>query len=395
MATHRDPRPRFIQAETVLPTVTYRNPTPPVASAPRTSRPTAAERPARFPLEAPPAPRPRPVAATPPQPPAVDGGVVGLGRGSRATGSSAARDPGPIRVLPTVEVEPEVSVIERMPMPPRVAPAPAPAFVPLAPRACDLTVVFSCRGGSGATTIAVNTAALVARAGRSVCVLDLDLQLGDVCTALDLQPQTSLSSVAREAHTLDAVSLRRRLAQHGSGVCALSQAGHVDDLDPQLPARMPSLLATLRANFDHVVVDGVRDFGDLSLAAIEVATRIVLVVTQDVASVRRAARVLGLLGSLGIDDARVSLVINRAVRRSAIDDAAIERALAKPIAAHVREDARVGESLDAGALLVDVARSRPVVDDLAAVTALCRPADPTTSVRKGPRRWFHLFRGGV
>jgi pilus assembly protein CpaE len=225
-------------------------------------------------------------------------------------------------------------------------------------------------------------------------VLDLDLQLGDVCTALDLASPTSLSAVAREAHTLDAVSLRRRLAQHGSGVCALSQAGHVDDLDPQLASRMPQLLTTLRANFDHVVVDGVRDFGDLSLAALEVATRILLVVTQDVPSVRRAARVLTLLAHLGIDDSKVAVVINRSVRRAAIDDSAIERALAKPIAARVREDGRVPESLDAGALLVDVARSRPIVDDIAAVTALCRPADPTASTRRAPRSLFSFLRGG-
>jgi pilus assembly protein CpaE len=364
MATNRTPQ-RFLQAETVLPTMSYRGANTPSAPAASAAPPTTSY---RVPSDAAPA---KPMAASRPAPPAP-----------------------PVRVVPRVEIDMEPSVIERMPMPSRVPAPPAPAFVPLAPRRCELTVMFSCRGGSGATTLAVNTAALIARAGRSVCLVDLDLQLGDVCTALDLESQTSLMSVAREAHTLDAVSLRRRLAQHGSGICALSQAGHLDDLDPpQLAARMPSLLDTLRANFDHVVVDGVRDFGDLSLAAIEAATRIVLVVTQDVASVRRAARVLSLLATLGVDEAKCSIVLNRAVHRAAVDDAAIERALAKKIAARIREDARVADSLDNGALLVDVARSRPIVADLAGVAALCRPADPNTSVRR-PRRWFKLFGGG-
>lgn len=400
MATTRSPR--FVQAETVMPTVSYRSPVNPAPSAPPPAPPRArAASPAPYaqqPAPRGPAPAPRARQATPPHAaPAVR--VVPMlpleAEPSVVEMMPMARQPQRTpHVVPMLPLETENSVIEKMPVAPRGGQAPQQAFVPLAPRACDLTVVFSCRGGSGATTLAVNTAAMVARAGRSVCVVDLDLQLGDVCTALDLASPTSLSAVAREAHSLDAVSLRRRLAQHGSGICALSQAGHVDDLDPQLAARMPQLLTTLRANFDHVVVDGVRDFGDLSLAALEVATRILLVVTQDVPSVRRAARVLTLLQHLGIDDSKVALVLNRTVRRAAIDDAAIERALAKTIAARVREDGRVGESLDAGALLVDVARSRPVVDDIAVVTALCRPADPTASTRRAPRSLFSFLRGG-
>jgi pilus assembly protein CpaE len=332
----RRPGPRFVQAETVMPTVSYRG---------------------------------QLAAPAPPTP--------------------------PIQVVSSVQLDLEPSVIERMPVAARTV-SPPSQFLSQAPqRRGELTVVFSCRGGGGATTLAVNTAALIARGGRSVCIVDLDLQLGDVCAALDVTAQTSLSSVAREVHTLDGVSLRRRLAQHGSGICALSQAGHLDDLDPQLPARLPQLLDTLRTHFDHVIVDGVRDFGDLALAALEGATRILVVVTQDVPSVRRAARVLGLFGALGIPEAKCALVVNRVARRAAIDDAAIERALAMKIAAHVREEARVGEALDTGALLVDVARTRPVIRDLARVATLCRPADATPSTRaSSPRRWFHLFRGG-
>jgi len=359
MATNRHPA-RFLEAETVMPTVSYRSPPQPPQA-----QPVARAVPRPMPPQAPARPAPQAAPA--------------------------------IRVLPSVEIDQEQSVMEHMPMPPRVAPVQSQPQTPgqfLSQRRGELTVMFNCRGGSGATTLAVNTAAMIARAGRSVCVVDFDLELGDVCVALDLDAQTSLAAVAREAHLLDAVSLRRRLAQHGSGVCALSQVGHPDDVDPQLAARMPALLSTLRANFDHVVIDGVRDFGEMSLAAIDVATRIVIVVTQDVPSVRRAARVLELLGRLGVEPARCALVVNRAVRKAAVDEAAIERALALPIAVTIREDGRVGEALDAGALLVDVARSRPVVEDVARLASLCRPSDSTASTRRAPRRWFQLFGGG-
>lgn len=333
--------PAFLPAETVMPTVSYRAP---VAAA---GAPVAAPKPPPAPVQQ--------------------------------------------KFVPVIE---ECSVIEQLPRAPRATPPEQPVSAPVAARG-ELTVVFGCRGGAGSTTLAINTAAMLARGGKSVCLVDLELQLGDVCVALDLEPQTSLSAVAREAHALDAASLRRRLVQHGSGVCALTQAGHVDDLDPALPARLPLLLDTLRGHFDHVVVDGVRDFGDVSLAALEQATRILVVVTQDVPSVRRAARALSLLGRLGIADARCSLVVNRAVRRAVVDDAAIERALGMKIAARVREDGRVAEALDAGALLVDVARSRPIANDLAEVAALCKvkEAPRASEPRRGLFGW--LKKGGV
>jgi pilus assembly protein CpaE len=133
---------------------------------------------------------------------------------------------------------------------------------------------------------------------------------------------------------------------------------------------MPSLLTTLRAHFDHVIVDGIRDFADAALPALEAATRVMVVVTQDVPSVRRAARAIGILRRLGLEEGRMRLIVNRAVRGAAIDDAAIERALALKVAARVREDDKVARALDDGVLLLDIARTRKIADDFATIAKL-------------------------
>ncbi len=350
-------RPAFVQSETVVPTVSYRHPT----ASPGPTQPAQA----------------RPAAGTP---------AAGTQDSAAPAGHqvNAAWYSPPQHELSAALAGLDASVMRQPPRSQHHAVAPAAA----AQWRGELTVVFGCRGGAGATTLAVNTAAALTRTGRSVCVVDLDLQLGDVFTALDLEPQTSLTSVAREAHALDGISLRRRLGQHASGVCALTQVGHIDDLDPTLPARLPALLDILRTHFDYVIVDGVRDFGDLALVAIEAASKILVVVTQDVPAVRRAARVLGLVHRLGIPEGRCALVVNRAVRGAAVDQAAITRALALPVSAAVREDARVATAIDAGALLLDVARSRAIVSDLAKVAALCSSSTPRAAEAPVRKRWF-------
>src|SRR5207253_2951927 len=126
------------------------------------------------------------------------------------------------------------------------APAPAPSLpqVPARPptlhevRAVDETpgtgkvlVFFGCRGGAGATTLAVNVANTYAKQGLKVCVVDLDLQLGDVFVAVDLEPTSSLRQASLETPTMDAKTLVRYLPRHKNGFNAIAQVSAPHEID--------------------------------------------------------------------------------------------------------------------------------------------------------------------
>src|SRR5262249_25764881 len=159
---------------------------------------------------------------------------------------------------------------------------------------------FGCRGGAGTTTLAVHAAATLAQLGpRGAVVVDLDVQLGDVLCALNLEPQDTLVDVMEEIQRLEPAALRRRLAMHPSGVYALSQASNLSQLDALHADGIYNLLTMLARQFDFVVVDGVRDFGDHALVALDLASRIVLVTTADIPAVRSTARSLEIFRQLG------------------------------------------------------------------------------------------------
>ncbi len=310
-------------------------------------------------------------------------------------------------IMPIPEPNFEPSVIQQMPQRPPSRRAPEPTFSEqaAAPDVRSATqgrvvVMFSCRGGSGTTTLTVNTAAALVRAGKNVCVLDLDMQLGDVFMALDLQPTTSIAALAREASTIDAAALRRRLARHNSGIFALSQTGHVDDIDDHVGERLPALLSALADHFDYVLVDGIRDFGDYSLSVLDMADDIAMVLTQDVASVRRAARAIRLFRRLGYGDAKLKLVLNRATRRTKVDEGEVQRALGLPVAARVRNDfKRMHAALNEGALICDVAPSSAVSKDFLNLAKVLGGADArvgalmnTSPVQKSGGSLFDFLR---
>jgi pilus assembly protein CpaE len=289
----------------------------------------------------------------------------------------------PLRVVQSFGggLEPQTNILvqpQAMEAAPRREPPPPARYSRVSEHSYDLPapsargkiiVVFGCRGGAGATMLAVNAGAHLARSGKSVCVVDLDLQLGDVFVALDLEPNTSLSALAREAGNLDAAGLKRRLVRHESGLFCLSQTGRLDDVDPELAEHMPSLLEMLKEHFDYVIIDGVRDFGDHALAALDVADKIALVLTQDVQAVRRAARVAQIFRRLGYPDKKVHVILNRHTGKAHVDEGEVERVLGMPVSATIRNDyPRMQKALDEGSLLHDVARGSGVARDVEKVS---------------------------
>jgi MinD-like ATPase involved in chromosome partitioning or flagellar assembly len=265
--------------------------------------------------------------------------------------------------------------------PPALAIVPAPAEEPAAEAAPakigDVITVFGCRGGCGATTIAVNLAGSLAAAGKEVCIVDLDVQLGDVLVTLDLDSTNaaSLVNLAREVHNLDPDMLKRRLVRHDSGVYVLAQGGRLEEIDDTLPSKIPMLIAALARAFDAIIIDGVDDFSELALSAIDAANVIALVVTQEVISVRRGRRVIDICRQLEVPNYKIRPVINCYRKRAKVDRDSVSLGLGVQVAATVVEDERTTKrSQTAGQLLHEMARRKGVTKDIAALQALASSA---------------------
>jgi pilus assembly protein CpaE len=170
---------------------------------------------------------------------------------------------------------------------------------------------FPTRGGVGATSIACNLAHALQKAGERVCLVDFDLHLGDALSFLDLPGTYSITDVLANIARLDRELLDASIARHASGVRVLAQSGKVEEADHVRPLEVSQLLAFLRRHYDQVLVDGVRGFDEMSLAALDASQKILVVLTQDVPAVRNAKRCLDLFRRLGYNENKVQLVVNR------------------------------------------------------------------------------------
>jgi pilus assembly protein CpaE len=232
-------------------------------------------------------------------------------------------------------------------------------------RLASITAVLPAKGGMGATVLATHLAGALQRKGSRACVADLDLELGDVLTYLDLPGTYTLSDVVANARRLDRDLLDASVPRHKSGVWVLSQSERVADADRLGADGTTQVLRFLRHHYDHLVLDGLHDFGDVALAALDAADRILLVVTQEVPAVRDAQRTASLLRQLGYEPSRIVLVVNRYLKSSPITRQVIEETVRLPVRAVIGNDyAALSRAVNRGVLLWDEAPRSVAARDL-------------------------------
>ncbi len=249
-------------------------------------------------------------------------------------------------------------------------------------RLAPITAVFPSKGGVGATTLATHLAGAIARSGRRSCLVDVDLELGDVLSFLDMRGTYSLADVAANVQRLDRELLDASVPRHASGVWVVSQAERPGAAEVIDPGGVTRVLRFLRQHYDQVVVDGLHDFGDTALAALDLADRILLVVTQEVPSVRDARRCLDIFRQLDYDVSRVLVVVNRFHRGSPITRQVIEETLGVPVGAVVGNDFQaLSRAVNRGVLLWEEAPRSAVVRDVEELAARLGANPPARATR--------------
>jgi len=253
-----------------------------------------------------------------------------------------------------------------------------------------VVAVFAARGGVGATAVAANVAGALARRGERTCLLDLDLAFGDALSQLDLPGAYGVGDLVANMHRLDRDLLDASVQRHASGLWVVGRGERIEESAQVRAHDVSSLLAFLRRHYRHVVVDGVRAFDELSLAALDAGERILVLVTQDVPAVRNARRALEVFRRLGYDPARVELVVNRFHRASRITPDVLRESVGIPVRAVLANDfAAASRAVDRGVLLSEAAPRSPLTRDLEALAAhLQGPSAAAPASRPLLRRLF-------
>ncbi|HSL28446.1 MAG TPA: response regulator [Anaerolineales bacterium] len=179
-----------------------------------------------------------------------------------------------------------------------------------------IVTVYSPKGGTGCTTIAVNLALTLHNADTRVALVDGNLQFGDVAVFMNEQGKNTIVDLAPRAEELDPEIVEEVMLKHASsGLHILAAPSRPEYAEKVSSAQFTKVLEYLRQMYAYVVVDTAALLTDVTLAAIDISDLVVLVTTQDIPSIKNCRLFLDLSQTLGIDRERILFVMNRFDKR--------------------------------------------------------------------------------
>ncbi|MDA2807265.1 AAA family ATPase [Nocardiopsis suaedae] len=174
--------------------------------------------------------------------------------------------------------------------------------VPTTGRRGSIMTFSGSKGGVGTTTTVIHLARMAAKYGRLVCLVDLDLQKGDMPGYFDLKHRRSIADLVDAAEDISASMLADTLYVHPDGPHILLAPDEGEKGEDVSARATRMILGALRSRYDLVLVDCGSAMNEATAMAVEICDTAVLLTNPDLPALRGAQRVISSWDRLQIRD---------------------------------------------------------------------------------------------
>lgn len=198
---------------------------------------------------------------------------------------------------------------------------------------CKIISVFSNKGGIGKTSLATNLALELSKITKeNIALIDLNFQMGDITTFLDLKPSFNISYMLENLDKINETFLLSTLERYKkTSLYVLADPPYFKQADNIQPRQITKLFNTLKETFSYIIVDAEASFEGKNIAALDNSDLVLLVSVANLPALRNTQRCLELFEKLGYDKEKVKIIINRYMENDEIKEADVEKVLSKKI----------------------------------------------------------------
>src|SRR5512138_3763003 len=224
-----------------------------------------------------------------------------------------------------------------------------------------IVTIYSPKGGTGCTTIAVNLALTLHNEDTRVALVDGNLQFGDVAVFMNEQGKNTIADLSGRAEELDPEIVEEVMLKHAaSGIHILAAPSRPEYAEKVSSGQFTRLLEYLSQLYAYVVVDTASLLTDVTLSAIDVSDVIVLVTTQDIPSIKNCRLFLDLLQTMGVDRQRILFAMNKYDKRISITPERVAENLKQEVSSVIPlDEATVMKAVNRGVPFVLDSKNQP------------------------------------
>ncbi|MEI7669299.1 MAG: AAA family ATPase, partial [Pseudomonadota bacterium] len=223
----------------------------------------------------------------------------------------------------------------------------------------DVISFMSASSGDGASTIALNTAFVLATEyNKSVLLVDMDYQFGMVAKSLDLSTPFGIKELFDNPERgIDSTLVERMIICYKSTnlkiIAAPNQLHYIPEVNNQL---IHNLIDTLVNDYDIVIIDLPHIWTPLISSILVQSKHCVMVAQLWLKSITHASRLLSNWRSAGVKNSQITLVSNRrgAKFKEAVSPSDFERVCSLPFSCDFENDTKsVIEAKNNGRTIVE------------------------------------------
>lgn len=198
---------------------------------------------------------------------------------------------------------------------------------------CKVITAFSNKGGIGKTAIATNLALELANITKEkVALIDLNLQLGDITTFLDINPSFDISYVVQNLARIDETFLLSTLEKYkDTSLYVLADPPYLEQAEEITAEQIATLFSVLKKTFSYIVIDTGANFDGKTITALDNSDLILLITIVNLPAIRNCQRCLELFDRLGYEKDKTKIVLNRYMENDEIKVEEVEDVLGQEV----------------------------------------------------------------
>jgi pilus assembly protein CpaE len=265
----------------------------------------------------------------------------------------------------------------------------------------QIIAIFSPKGGVGTSVVAANLAVAIRQlTNKRVALVDANVTFGDQSVILNLRSDKTIIELAQRVEELDRDLLNDVLATHTSQVKVLlappdPQRGELVTSD-----HFRSILEAMKREFDYIIVDTPASFQDGTMAVLDMASRIVTLMTLELHCIRNIKLFLEVADLLEYPHEKVMLVLNKASNRPGIKAEDVEKNIQRKIMMQIGDAAQdMIFSINQGVPLMIGKPTHQVARDIGALarelTATAKTVAPAAGKASEPAAAAPQKQGGL